>query len=113
MLEAVAEGFLRVIVEAQSEDADEILTAYCYRSLELLPSGERRKYKSIFSNALDGSKEQEYSVEQAIKKFKPFVYMLRTKASLSAPVGWQLDKIPDGEWVTTLEDVEVSILDTL
>ncbi len=113
MLEGAAEDFLRAIIEAQSEDADVILNAFAYNRLLVLPNGELRKFKSLFSNALDGSKECEYSAEQAVKSFKPFIYMIRAKPALAAPAGWTWNNIEDGDWVRGLPDVEVSILDSL
>lgn len=113
MLENAAEEFLRAIIEVQSEDADTILNAFAYNRLLVLPNGEMRKFKGLFSNALDGSKECEYSAEQAVKTFKPFIYMLRAKPTLAAPAGWTWNSIDDGDWVRTLPDQEVSILDSL
>ena len=113
MLETAAEEFLRAIIEVQSEDADAILNAFAYNRLVVLPSGEIRKYKGLFSNVLDGSKDCEYSAEQAVKSFKPFIYMLRAKPGLAAPAGWTWSNIEDGDWVRTLPDQEVSILDSL
>lgn len=111
MLMSSAEGFLRVIIEANAEDADLILNAYAHNKLMILPNGDTRKFKGLFSHALDGSKECEYSAEQAIKSFKPFVYMLRAKPTLAAPAGWRWDDIEDGDWLHGLPDIEVSIMD--
>lgn len=111
MLMSSAEGFLRVIIEANAEDADVILNAFSYNRLMILPNGEPRKYKGLFSHALDGTKDCEYSAEQAVKSFKPFVYMLRTKPALAAPAGWRWDDIEAGDWLHDLPDVEVSIID--
>ena len=113
MLLSAAEGFLRAIIEANSEDADVILHSFAYNRLMILPSGESRKFKGLFSSALDGSKECEYSAEQAVKSFKPFVYMIRAKPALAAPAGWTWDDIEDGDWLRGIQDIEVSILDSL
>ena len=113
MLESAAEDYLRAIIEVQSEDADAILTSFAYNRLMILPNGEMRKFKGLFSNALDGTKECEYSAEQAVKTFKPFIYMLRTKPAMAAPAGWTWNNIEDGDWVRSLPELEVSILDSI
>lgn len=113
MLETAAEEFLRAIIEVQSEDADTILHAFAYNRLMILPNGDLRKYKGLFSHVLDGSKDCEYSAEQAVKAFKPFIYMLRAKPGLSAPAGWTWNNIDDGDWVRALPEQDVSILDSL
>lgn len=111
MLAGAAEGFLRAVFEAGSEEADVILNSFAYNRLMILPNGETRKFKGLFSTALDGSKECEYSAEQAVKSFKPFVYMIRAKSTLAAPAGWRWEDIEDGDWLHGMEDIEVSILD--
>lgn len=112
-LEVIAEAFLRIIVETESDNAVDILNAFIYRNLVFTPRGDVRKYKGLFSNALDGTKTQEYSADSAIKKFRPFVFMVRAKPEFLSPPGWNMGQIADADWVNTLHEVEISILDSL
>lgn len=111
ILLATAEGFLRHLMEAEVDDASEILESYAYNTLTYDRTGGRRKIKGFFSSALDGQKVAEVSVETSIKEFKPFIYMYRSKPELAAPIGWTWASIEDGDFLKTLPDIDVSFLD--
>ena len=113
VLEEAAEGYLRVLIEAESEDAIEVLTAYSYNQITFETGLAPRKLKGMFSSAFDGDKDPKFTVLQSVRDFKAFLYMMRSKPELAAPVGWTWTLIEDGEWLKDLETVEVSILDSL
>lgn len=113
VIEEAAEGCLRVLIEAESEDAIEVLTAFSYSQISFETGLAPRKLKGLFSSALDGDKDPKFTAMQSVREFKAFLYMMRSKPELAAPVGWNWGLIEDGDWLTTLETVEVSILDSL
>ena len=113
MVLATSEGFLRHLMEAEVEDAAEILNSYAHQCITVDSSGVPRKIKGYFSSALAGVKTPEVNAEGAAKSFKPFIFMYRSKPELAAPAGWDWSKIEDGEWMKVLPELDVSIFDGL
>lgn len=111
-IEQSAEGFLRVLAEAEADNADEVLGSYAYHRITRAENGEPRKIKGLFSSALDGTKAPEYNVDLLIKGFRPFFFLLRSKPSIAAPKSWTWKQIENGEWITDLPEVEISLLDS-
>lgn len=112
LIEQSAEGFLRVLSEAEAEDADSVLHSYAFGRITRLENGDPRRIKGLFSSALDGTRAEEYNAEQLIKSFRPFFFLLRSKPSLSAPSTWSWKHIENGEWIIDLPNVEISLLDS-
>lgn len=112
LIEQSAEGFLRVLAEAEAEDADVVLRSYAYNRVTRMGNGEPRKIKGLFSSALDGTRTAEYNLDQLIKSFRPFFFLLRSKPALAAPASWSWKQIENGEWLVDLPDVEVTLLDS-
>lgn len=113
LIEQSAEGFLRVLAEAEAENADVVLRSYAYNRITRMGNGEARKIKGLFSSALDGTRTPDYSVDQLVKSFRPFFFLLRSKPSMAAPASWSWKQIENGEWLVDLPDVEVTLLDSL
>ena len=113
MVHTTAEGYLRYLMEADVEDADEILRAYAHHRISVDKNGAPRKIKRMFSSALDGLKAPEVNVKTTTREFKPFIYMFRTKPELAAPSGWTWKSVEDAEWFGDLPEIEVSFMDGL
>lgn len=113
MLEYAAEGYLRHLSEAEADNAYDILDAFAFQRVCTDGQGNKRRMRRMFGSELEGKKVIEYGAEKAIKDFKPFIYMLRLKPELAPPAGWNWALIEDGEWLTTLPDLEVSLFDGL
>lgn len=111
VIEESAEGFLRVLAEADAEDANGVLRSYAFDRITRTANGEARRIKGMFSSALDGSRTPEYNVEQMIKSFRPFFFLLRSKPSLAAPASWSWKQIENGDWLSDLPEVEVNLFD--
>lgn len=112
LIEQSAEGFLRVLAEAEADNADVVLGSYAYHRITRVENGEQRRIKGVFSSALDGARTQDYSVDQIIKGFRPFFFLLRSKPSMAVPMSWTWKQIDNGDWITDLPDVEISLLDS-
>ena len=106
-----SESYLRRLMDAEVDNAYEILESYAYNRIAFDKNGTPRKIKGFFSSSLDGLKTQEVSAEAAAKEFKPFIYMYRTKPELAMPAGWTWGAIEDGEWLKEMPDLDVSFLD--
>lgn len=113
MVLATAEGYLRHLMEAEVEDAADILNSYAHHRITVDRNGSPRKIKGYFSSALAGVKAPEVNAEADAKSFKPFIFMYRSKPELAAPAGWDWSKIEDGEWLKDFPELEVSVFDGL
>jgi hypothetical protein len=112
LIEQSVEGFLRVLADAEADNADVVLRSYAFNRITLKANGEARRMRGMFSSELDGTRTEDYSVDQIIKAFRPFFFTLRSKPSMMAPATWSWQQIENGEWIIDLPDVEVSLLDT-
>lgn len=112
LIEQSAESFLRVLAEAEADDADVVLRSYAYHRITRAENDEPRRIKGMFSNALDGTRTEEYNVDLIVKVFRPFFFQLRSKPSMVVPATWTWKQIENGEWITDLPDLEISLLDS-
>ena len=106
-LENCAEDFLRTLNEIGAENADEILKSFERIRITTTDNTSPRKLKSMFSSALDGLPQKEHSVESTIKRFKAFIFLVRSKPSYYAPGDWNWSKVTDSNWLGDIEDVEI------
>jgi hypothetical protein len=106
-LESCAEDFLRTLNEIGAENADEILKSFERIRMTTTDNTSPRKMKSMFSSALDGQPQKEHSVETTIKRFKAFIFLVRSKPSYYAPSDWNWSKVTDANWLGNLEDTEI------
>lgn len=111
MVLTTAEGYLRYLMEAEVEDASEILRAFAFHRISYDKNGAPRRIKRFFSSALDGLKSPEVNVKTLTREFKPFIYMFRTKPELAAPSGWTWKNVEDAEWLGDLPELDVSFMD--
>lgn len=111
MILDTSESYLRHLMDAEIENASEVLDAFAFKQLTYEANGLPRKIRSFFSSSLDGLKAPEINIETADKEFKPFIYMFRAKPELAPPAGWNWTKIEDGEFLQDFPNLEVSFLD--
>ncbi len=112
-LEFTAEGMLRIMLEAEVEDAVSVLHGYAHHRITTHYNGSPRKIRRVFTSQLDGLKQLNYDAEKCVKIFKPYVYSLRLKPALAAPPGWTWARVEDGDWLCKLPEIEVSMFDGL
>jgi len=86
MVLATAESYLRHLMEAEVEDAAEILNSYAYHRITVDKSGAPRKIKGYFSSALAGVKTPEVNAEVDAKSFKPLFSCIDLSQSLRRPL---------------------------
>ena len=106
-LESCAEDFLRTLNEIGAENADEILKSFERIRITTTDNTSPRKLKSMFSSALDGLPQKEHSTETTIKRFKAFIFLVRSKPSYYAPGDWKWSKVNDANWLGDVENAEI------
>lgn len=106
-LEGCAEGFLRTLNEIGAENADEILLAFEKIRITTTDNNTPRKLKSMFSSALEGQTQKTHEVEATIKRFKAFIFLVRSKPDYYAPRDWSWAKVSDSDWLSNIEKIEI------
>ena len=106
-IENCAEDFLRNLNEIGAENADEILKSFERIRLTTTDNSTPRKLKSMFSSALDAKSEKEHSAVATTKRFKAFIFLVRSKPDYYAPSEWKWSSIHDASWLAELEDAEI------
>ena len=90
-----------------AENSDEILKSFERIRITTTDNTSPRKLKSMFSSALDGLPQKEHSVETTIKRFKAFIFLVRSKPSYYAPGDWNWLKVKDADWLGDVENAEI------
>ena len=68
-LQDVAEAFLRVLAEANVDEADEVLKNYAYQRLSFRRSGKERNWESMLFDPMKGLKKFQTRSETCPEKF--------------------------------------------
>lgn len=106
-LEVCAESFLRTLSEVGAENADEVLKSFECIRLTTTDNTTPRKFKSMFSSALDPKNDKEYSPEDTGKRFKAFLFLARSKPTYLVKSDWSWSKIQDGAWLSGFDEKEI------
>ena len=106
-IEQCAEALLRTLSEVGVENADEILKSFEFIRLTTTDNTTPRKLKSMFSSALDGKNIKEFSPEDTGKRFKAFLFLLRSKPVDMVKADWNWSKLQDGDWLSGLDAKEI------
>jgi len=106
-IEQCAEALLRTLSEVGVENADEILKSFEFIRLTTTDNTTPRKLKSMFSSALDGKNIKEFSPEETGKRFKAFLFLLRSKPVYMVKADWNWSKLQDGDWLSGLDAKEI------
>lgn len=110
---AGAEDIVRFLAEVDAGDASaDILRGFTYYRVKFEGLNKPRKLKSMFSSADDAVKEKKYSAEEAVKKFKAYVFAVRSDSAPIAPAGWKIEDETELEHLSAVAARPLSILDS-
>lgn len=111
-LSAGSEEIVRFLAEVEAGDAAaDMLRGFSFYRIKFEGLNKPRKLKSMFSSALDPVKEKKYSAEETLKKFKAYVFALRSQSAPTAPAGWKIEDEEDLDHVAEVAKRSVNILD--
>jgi hypothetical protein len=114
MFQNPAEEILLFLSEIEAgEIAFDLLQNYCYFRLYYEAQNQPRKMKPLFGTILDPAKERELDAAETVKKFRAFVFGLRSESVPKMPEGWQLETDTHIESLGELFEKKISLLDTL
>ena len=112
--EAAAEGIIRALDEVKVEaDAVPLLNSYCYFRLFYESNNVKRKMKPLFGTVDAPVSTREYDTDTALKRFKAYLFSVRSSVAVQAPPGWKLANFDDLPFLRDIASKSINILDIL
>ena len=106
------EDLVRFLGEVDAGDeAVNFLRGFTYFRLRFEAANKPRKLRVLFGSADDPVKVKGYSTEDTVKKFKAYVFALRSNSAPLSPAGWRIEDETDLEHLAEVASKTVSILD--
>lgn len=111
-ISAGVEEVVRFLGEVEAgEEAVNFLRGFAYFRLYFEGNNKPRKMKMLFGNIDDPVKVKSYASDEAVKKFKAYVFALRSESAPLAPPGWQAEDVKELEHFAEVASRSVSLLD--
>lgn len=113
-LEGTAEGLIRALDEVKVEsEAIPLLNSYCFFRIMYEGNNIKRKMKPLFGVVDAPVSEREYGTDIAIKRFKAYLFSLRSSVAVQAEPGWKLSTCDDLPFLRDIAAKSLNILDIL
>lgn len=109
----LADSYLRVLVESDSNSANEVLYSYLYNRLNFRRGGKKRNWASALSNPAKGSKELAFDFGLSRRNFRAFVFAHKNHAANTRANNWRLETFEHEEFIKDIASFEYSGFDFL
>ena len=111
-LMGISQDMLYFLATFESSNHMAIVESYMFNSLNFTKKGRKRKIKTLFGSALD-AKEQATTHQASVRRFKNFVFQLRSNDKYNAPEGWNLREEQGIDWLLDIYEQNVIAMDGL
>ena len=109
-----AEEFIRALDEIKVEsEALPLLNSYCYFRICYESNNVSRKMKPLFGTVDAPVTAKEYNVDNSTKRFKAYLFSLRSSVAVQAPQGWKLSTFDGLPFLRDIASQSINILDIL
>jgi len=113
-LEDAAEGLIRALDEVKVEsEAIPLLNSYCFFRIMYESNNIKRKMKPLFGAVDAPASDREYSSDLSIKRFKAYLFSVRSSVAVQADPGWKLSNCDDLPFLRDIAAKTVNFLDLL
>ena len=113
-IEQTAEEFIRALDEVKVEsEAVPLLNSYCYFRILYESNNVKRKMKPLFGSVDAPVTAKEYGVDISTKRFKAYLFSLRSSVAVQAEPGWKLSTFDELPFLRDIAAKSVNILDIL
>ena len=112
-LRDVCESFLRVLAEANIEEADVVLKNYAYERLTFRRNGKERNWESLLFDPMKGLKNFRLDVKLSRRNFQAFLFRYKQQKRTGMPDGWELKNSKTNEFILKLGSIEFSPFDIM
>ena len=107
-----AETILQFLSEIEAGDeAVDYLNHYIHKRILFKENGAERKLSGMFASPLDPEKTRDYSTDKSTKVFRATIFGIRNNTMPKAPAGWNVIDIEELDWLKSLIEEPVSVLD--
>jgi hypothetical protein len=111
-IQVCAEKMLASLVEVDAGSAaEDIIRGYIYQKVKTKDDGSARKLSGLFSSEFKGERTPTGTEKYVVTNFRAFLFSMRSGTKALAPPGWQVDQVPDLNWVQEVMMQKVSIMD--
>ena len=110
-LRDICESFLRVLAEANIEEADVVLKNYAYERLTFRRNGKERNWESLLFDPMKGLKNFRLDVKLSRRNFQAFLFRYKQQKRTGMPDGWELKNSKTNEFILKLGSIEFSPFD--
>jgi len=111
-LMGISQDMLYFLATFESSNHMGVVESYMFNSLNFTKRGRKRKIKTLFGSALD-AKEQATTHQASVRRFKNFVFQLRSNDKYNAPEGWNLREEQGIDWLLDIYEQNVIAMDGL
>jgi|TARA_B110000305_G_C19228173_1_gene533878 hypothetical protein len=108
----ISQDMLYFLATFESSNHMGVVESYMFNSLNFTKRGRKRKIKTLFGSALD-AKEQATTHQASVRRFKNFVFQLRSNDKYNAPEGWNLREEQGIDWLLDIYEQNVIAMDGL
>ena len=112
-LRDICESFLRVLAEANIEEADVVLKNYAYERLTFRRNGKERNWESMLFDPMKGLKNFRLDVKLSRRNFQAFLFRYKQQKRTGMPDGWELKNSKTNEFILKLGSIEFSPFDIM
>lgn len=112
-LRDICESFLRVLAEANIEEADVVLKNYAYERLTFRRNGKERNWESLLFDPMKGLKNFRLDVKLSRRNFQAFLFRYKQQRRTGMPDGWELKNSKTNEFILKLGSIEFSPFDIM
>ena len=112
-LRDICESFLRVLAEANIEEADVVLKNYAYERLTFRRNGKERNWESLLFDPMKGLKNFRLDVKLSRRNFQAFLFRYKQQKRTGMPNGWELKNSKTNEFILKLGSIEFSSFDIM
>ena len=112
-LRDICESFLRVLAEANIEEADVVLKNYAYERLTFRRNGKERNWESLLFDPMKGLKNFRLDVKLSRRNFQALLFRYKQQKRTGMPDGWELKNSKTNEFILKLGSIEFSPFDIM
>ena len=112
-LRDIAESFLRVLSEANVDEADVVLKNYAYERLTFRRSGKTRNWESMLFDPMKGQKNFRLDLKLIRRNFQAFLFRYKQQQRTGMPESWELKTSKTNDFIKTLGSIEYSPFDIM
>lgn len=111
---ACSEEMIRFLSEVEAdEESANLLLGFCFFRVRYQAQNVKRKMNPMFGSVDVGDKSRKYSGDDALKRFKAYVFAWRSKTAILSDPGWKLSNETILEELSKAAAQKISVFDSL